>query len=118
MTAISACGRPPASGYNSLPRPPPLSAHLEGGGAHIITITLAAVGNGVRRRHPASAGQAVQQSLEQRARAVTNQRALASGRKQILHLLPEAIHHDARMLTGVHVAVVLDVADIEDIGQQ
>ena len=61
-----------------------------------------------------------EQSLEQGPEAVTDQRslALAMRAQPVLHLLPKLFANDALVLAVVDLALVLDAADIDHVGQQ
>src|SRR5262249_23918348 len=96
-----------------------LPAVLLGVHAGVIAITPVALG-GVRRRHGAAAGGAMQQALEQGAGLVADGDAAAAAvtAQQRLDALPGGHVDYGRVLALVDLVLVAHLAGVGDVGQQ
>src|SRR6266852_1487832 len=86
--------------------------------ASVEPVALAAVLAGEGRRHGKAAGAATQDALEKRMRLGAGGGAGALLAEQLLDLLPHVRGEDGLVLAGVHFLLVLDLAQVDGVGQQ
>src|SRR5262249_2363924 len=80
--------------------------------ADVVAIAQAAVASAVRGRHGAAAGPAVQQALEQRPEPIPHRRTARAAilTQALLYPLPDFRLDDGRLLAGVHLGLMADLA--------
>src|SRR5262249_20865326 len=88
--------------------------------ADVVTIAQAAVTGGVRRSHGTATWHTVQQALEQRPEAVPHGRAAGAAvlAQALLDALPQFRLDDGRVLAGMHLGLVADLARIGHVAEQ
>jgi len=95
-------------------------AALLGAGADVVAIAHVALLGGICRRHGAAARHAAQQTLQQglprMARPRLGRPAMLA--QHFLNALPNPGLEDARVLAGMDLLLVADLADIGDVGQK
>src|SRR5262249_20932241 len=94
------------------------SAALDGVGADVIAVAGTAVLAGIGRSHVPATGPAIEEAFQKRGGTVALATRTASSAEQALYLVPELGINDCLVFTWVDFPLVLDLADVDDVGQQ